>query len=138
MKTPFRVSHRAPCRAFVLSLTCLAALSFALPISLRAADAPAAPSAKKAETVPVKAKFEKAKDGESGPYHAVLKNDSKTSLTLHGKVLLSVYYHADTKARSLPDKVLKAGEEWTIPELAKNDKIVLTAEGYAPLELTVP
>jgi len=51
---------------------------------------------------------------------------------------LSVVNHAMDKARKLPDHSLAAGQTWTISELTADDKVILSAPGYAPLEIRVP
>jgi hypothetical protein len=75
--------------------------------------------------------------GEKGPYVLKLKNESSTDITVTGKILLAVAFHAETKARNLPAHTIEAGKEWSIADLAAEDKITLTAEGFAPLEIVV-
>jgi hypothetical protein len=91
----------------------------------------------KAPSLPLTSSFDKS-SGDDGPYILSLKNTSDSSLKVSAKVLLSVYFHADSKARNVPEHVIDPGQVWTIPGLAANDKVVLTAPGFAPLELTVP
>lgn len=76
-------------------------------------------------------------DGENGPHTLKLTNTSKESLKLNVKILLSVYSHASDKAKVLPEHTLEAGKDWTITQLAALDKVIITAEGHAPLELEV-
>lgn len=92
----------------------------------------------KAPSLPLSATFEKGKDPEVGPYILVLKNDSKDSLMVSASVHLSVAFHANKKDREYPSHTLGAGQTWNIPDLAAGDKVTLTADGYSPLELTVP
>jgi hypothetical protein len=91
----------------------------------------------KAPSLPIATSFAKA-DGEDGPYVLSVKNTSGSSISVSAKVLLSVYFHADSKARNIPAHEVDAGQTWTIPGLAANDKVTLSSEGFAPLELTVP
>ncbi len=91
----------------------------------------------KAPSLPVTATFAKA-DGEDGPYVLSVKNSSYNSIKVSGKVLLGVFFHADSKSRIIPEHEIDAGQVWTIPGLAANDKVTLNAPGFAALELTVP
>jgi hypothetical protein len=95
------------------------------------------PLADPAAKLPVSSDFKKV-TGEGGPYVLTLKNTSKSALTVKGKVLLSISFHAESKARQIPEHIIEADTVWTISELAAGDKVVLTAKDYAPLELTVP
>lgn len=101
-----------------------------MPIAQRLAD--------KAAKLPVTTTFEKKGTGEGPQYVLNVKNDSKADLKISAKVLLSVVVHNTDKARNVPAHVVAAGETWTIPELAAMDKVILTAEGFEPLELVVP
>jgi hypothetical protein len=121
-------------RNALIALGC--ALSLALiPVSaLKAADT----AAPQAASLPVTAKFEKSASAEKGPpFVLTLTNTSKASLTVSAKILLSVVAHSETKARKVPAHVIAPGESWTIADLAAQDKVTVTAEGFAPLELTV-
>jgi hypothetical protein len=75
--------------------------------------------------------------GEKGPHELKLTNTSTASLKVSVKILLSVYSHASDKARVLPAQTIEAGKDWTISQLAALDRVIITAEGYAPLELEV-
>jgi hypothetical protein len=112
------------------------ALSFALVQSptLRAADEM---KADKAPAAPLSATFEKVADAENGPFVLNLKNDSKEAVSAKAKVLLSVAFHAESKARQVPEQVIKPGKTWSIKDLAAGDKVVVHAKGFAPLELIV-
>jgi hypothetical protein len=91
----------------------------------------------KAPALPLSASFAKA-DGEAGPYILSLKNTSDSAVKVSAKILLSVYFHADSKAKNIPVHTIDAGQVWTIPGLAANDKVTISGDGFAPLELTVP
>lgn len=91
----------------------------------------------KAPSLPLTASFAKS-DGEDGPYVLSLKNTSDSSVKVTAKILLSVYFHADSKAKNLPEHSIDAGQVWTIPGLAAGDKVTIMGEGFAPLDLTVP
>jgi len=91
-----------------------------------------------AVALPLSHSFEKVESAHGTPFVLKVKNDSKTSLKLSGHVLLSVVNHAMDKARPLPEHTLEAGATWTIPELTADDRVVLKADGYAPLEIRVP
>ena len=126
-------------RTALIVLGCACSLVI-VPISaLKATDTAAAqPPADKAPSLPLTATFEKVTSGENGPYLLKLKNDSKDAIKASAKVLLSVAFHADSKARNVPEHVIDAGQVWTIPGLAAADRVTITAEGFAPLDLTVP
>lgn len=113
-----------------------ALLALACAFVLALVAAPATQAAEKA--LPLSPTFAKVESSEGTPFVLKLKNDSKTSLKLNGKVLLAVVNHAMDKARALPEQTLGAGEVWTITGLAGDDKVVVTAAGHAPLELKVP
>jgi hypothetical protein len=126
-------------RAALFALGCAFTLSFVPVSALKAADAaPTPPSTEKGPKLPLTATFEKVTGGENGPYVLKLKNVSKDPVTVSTKILLSVVFHADNKARHLPEHVIKAAEVWSIPDLASADKVILTAKGFAPLEIIVP
>jgi hypothetical protein len=119
------------------ALSCALALSFAQAPSARAAGTAAlVPMDDKAPSLPLTATFAKA-DADTGPYVLNLKNTSDGALKVTAKILLSVYFHADSKSRNLPDHAIDPGQVWTIPGLAANDRVTISAAGYAPLELTV-
>ena len=90
-----------------------------------------------APSLPLVATFDKS-DGDSGPYILSLKNTSDSQLKVSARILLSVYFHADSKSRNIPEHSIDPGQVWTIPGLAANDKVTITAAGFAPLELAVP
>jgi len=127
------------CRTTLLALGCALAL-VAVPFStLSAADAPASPAAAdKAPSLPLVPTFEKVTSGENGPYVLNLKNVSKDAITASAQVIPSVAFHATAKTRSLPERAIDPGQVWTISELAATDKVIVSAKGFAPLELTVP
>ena len=121
-------------RTALLILGCALSLVL-LPIqALRAADA--APATAKA-ALPLSHSLTKVTGGEKGPFVLTLKNDSKAAVTVTAKVLLAVAYHAESKARNLPAQKIDAGHDWKIADLAAEDKVILTAEGFAPLTIVV-
>jgi hypothetical protein len=96
------------------------------------------PLADKAPALPLTATFEKVESADGMPFVLKVKNDSKESLTLGGKVLLSVVHHAMDKARNLPEEPLPAGQVRTIQNLSPDDKVILSAPGFSPMEIRVP
>lgn len=107
--------------------------------ALRAADAAATPPpADQGPKLPLTATFEKVTGAENGPFVLKLKNTGTESVKVNTKILLSVVFHAENKAKKLPEHVIAAGQVWTIPDLVAADKVILTADGFAPLELVVP
>jgi hypothetical protein len=134
MKTPSRSA---------LFAVVLAAMGCALAL-VQAPSAQASNSAAlgtmddKAPSLPLAASFEKVADADNGPYVLSLKNTSGSELKVTAKVLLSVYFHDDLRSRNIPEHAIAAGEVWTINHLAAQDKVTVSAKGFAPLELTVP
>ncbi|HEY4988373.1 MAG TPA: hypothetical protein VII09_01125 [Opitutaceae bacterium] len=126
-------------KAALVALGSAFAFALVLTPAVRAVDA-SAPAAldDKGATLPVAYTFDKSTDPDAGPYVLNLKNTSDASIKVTGKVLLSVFFHADSKARNVPEHVIEAGQSWAISGLAANDKVILSAPGFAPLELTVP
>jgi hypothetical protein len=104
--------------------------------ALRAADE-MKPAADKGPAAPLSATFEKVADAENGPFVLNLKNGSKEAVTAKAKVLLSVAFHAESKARPVPEQVIEPGKTWSIKDLAAGDKVIVHAKGFAPLELVV-
>ena len=137
MSTP-SPSRRASIISALAVLGCALAFALAQAPSARAADYTAAlkPLDDKAPSLPLTATFEKA-DADTGPFVLKLKNTSDGALKVTAKILLSVYFHADSKSRNLPEHAIDPGQVWTITGLAANDKVIVTAAGFAPLELTV-
>lgn len=120
----------------LLALACLAGLPFA---AVSAFADTAAPHAKAdALALPLSHTFEKVESTNGTPFVLKVKNDGKATLKLSGHVLLSVVNHAMDKARQLPEHTLDAGATWTISELTADDRVILKADGYAPLEIRVP
>ena len=89
-----------------------------------------------AKALPLTHSFAKVA-GENGPFVLKLTNTSTASVKVTVQVLLSIYSHATTKARNLPEQTIEAGKDWTIPQLVALDKVIIKADGFAPLELTV-
>ncbi len=126
-------------RTALIALGCVFGLALVqVPAMKAAGTATLQPLADKAPSLPLTATFEKVTGTESGPYVLTLKNDSKDALKVSAKVLLSVAFHAEAKARNVPEHAIDAGQTWSIPNLAAQDRITVTAKGFAPLELTVP
>jgi len=123
---PVRSSTRRPA---LVALACAFALSLLSLPALQAADG---------KTLPLSSTIEKVASTDGTPFVVHLKNDSKETLKLSGKVLLSVVNHAMDKARTLPEQTLEAGKVWTITNLSADDKVIVSAAGFAPLEVKVP
>jgi hypothetical protein len=120
----------SPRRNFLFSAICALGLMLLPFASVTAAD--------KAPALPVSHSFTKAESHEGTPFVLHVKNDSKDTLKIEGKVLLAVVNHAMDKARVLPEQTLKAGESMTVTGLAGDDKVVLSAHGYETLTIAVP
>lgn len=120
----------------LLASACLASLSLVAVANVSADTA--APRADHAKVLPLSHTFAKVESHEGTPFVLKLKNDSHDALKLHGKVLLAVVNHAMDKARKLPEQNLAAGETWTVTGLTADDKVIVSADGYADLEIRVP
>jgi hypothetical protein len=110
----------------------------ALALGLVLLAVPALRAADSAPALPVTTSFEKVTGAEGAPYVLTIKNTSQDTLTVTAKVLLSVTFHAENKARNLPAQGIDAGKEWKISDLSADDKVILSAPGFATLEVTVP
>lgn len=121
-----------------LTATLLLALA---PVSSATANDHTAPqpTAEKAAKPPLESSFSKEKTGETAGLHVLtLKNISQQPVKISGVVALSVVVHNRDKTRTVPSQVLEAGKTARVEGLASHDKVTITAEGFAPLELTVP
>lgn len=139
MKTPNAPAIRSVmCTTSLIALGCLSLAVARIPAA-RAADAAALrPLADSAPALPLAPTFKKVPDSEDGPYVLNLENTSKDTLKVSAKIIPSVTFHANAKERNLPEHAIDPGQVWSIPGLATADKVTLTAEGFAPLEITVP
>ena len=132
------------CSAFgastLLALSCALGLAIVQIPAARAGETGTAmrPLDDKAPSLPLTAAFSKGTDTTVGPYILSLTNTSKDAIKVSVKIHLSVSFHANTRDRSVPDHVIDPGQVWTIDDLAAADKVTVTADGFAPLELTVP
>jgi hypothetical protein len=127
-------------RTALIALGCVLSLTTAQIPAARAADISSSlrPLSDKAASLPLSAGFSKAADADGGPNILTLTNTSKKSIKISVKIHLGVSFHANTKERNIPDHVIHPDEAWTINELATGDTVTVTADGFAPLELTVP
>jgi len=126
-------AHSLPVRSAtrrnaLLALACAFVLSLVSVPALQAAD----------KALPLTPTFEKAAGAEGAPFVLKVKNTSKESVKVSCKVLLAVVHHAMDKARVLPEQTVNAGAVLTIKDLSADDKVILSAAGYAPLEIKVP
>jgi len=139
MNTPSLLGRGALRHTTLIIAGALLGLTLAFAPALRSApDDAGAKAADKAHALPLTATFAKDKNAEGPPYTLTLKNISEHSVKVKAKILLAVAFHADNKAKNLPEQVVEGGKDWSIPGLAAQDKVILTADGYAPLELVVP
>ena len=121
----------------LLALACAFGLTLASVPAVAATDTiTAQPLADKA--LPLTPTFDKSGTNADAPFVLTLKNDSKDALKVSGKVLLSVVHHAMDKARAVPGQTVAAGGTMVIKDLSADDKVILTAAGYAALEVKVP
>ena len=121
-----------------LALSCAALLALTAAPTLKAADlAPLQAGAAPAATaLPLDVKIEKVA-GKEKAFVVKLTNHSKSSLKVTAKVLLAVAFHGEEKARRIPAHTIEAGKEWSIDDLAFDDHVVVSAEGFATLEIKV-
>ncbi len=89
--------------------------------------------------LPLKATFDKDTSGKhEAPMVLHLLNESKEEITVAAHIDLSVVVHNRPKTRDIPAQKVAAAGAMTIENLAPEDKVTLTAEGYAPLVVVVP
>ena len=138
MNTSTRSSTRAVlCSSALLALGCAFVLALVSAPALRADAGSEKPMACKCPSLPLSASFAKTAGAENAPYVLTLKNDSTSTVKASAKVLLAVAFHAEAKARNVAEQVVEPGKTWTIDDLAKGDKVTVSAAGFTPLELTV-
>jgi hypothetical protein len=126
-------------RTALVALCCSFLLAIMQTQAVKAADtAVAQPLADKAPAPPLTCTFERVTEGETGPYILKLKNTSGGAIKVSVQVLSSVTFHANSRVRNFPAHVIDPGQVWTITELAASDKVTVSAEGFAPLDLVVP
>jgi hypothetical protein len=126
-------------RKALIALGCAFSLAIVQIPSARAGDAAALrPLDDQAPSLPLTTSFEKGTDPDIGPYVLNLKNVSKNALKVSVKIHLSVAFHANNKDRNITDHVIDPSQVWTVSDLAAGDKVTITSDGFAPLELTVP
>lgn len=100
---------------------------------------PVAAADEMAPALPVTTSFGKGTPGENGgPYALTVTNTSDAALTVSATVIWSVTSHNRPKTLELPAHEIAAGGTWVIDDLAAEDRVILKAEGYAPLELKTP
>jgi len=118
---------------FALVLGALTSITHAGPAELQ-------PLADKAAAkLPVTGTFAKGTPGENGgPYALTLTNTSSEKLTVNATIVWSVTSHNRANTIKLPAKELAAGASWTINDLAAEDRVLLSAEGYENLEFKTP
>jgi hypothetical protein len=108
-----------------------------IPAQIRA-DNETATLAEKA-VLPLKVSFANDTSGKNeAPMIVHLKNESSQALVVKGHIDLSVVVHNRPKSREVPQQTIEAGATLTIDDLAADDKITLSAEGFAPLVVVVP
>lgn len=119
-------------RGFALTL---AASALAIAVMIPATALAVAEQA----ALPLKASFVKDTSGKNeAPMVLNLKNESAEAVTVTTHIDLSVVVHNRPKTRDLPAQTVAAGAVLTIDNLAPEDKVTLSADGYAPLVVTVP
>jgi hypothetical protein len=124
---PMKSSLASLFRPAFLALGCVLAA-----VSLSAADA-------KLPALPLQATFEQSAPGErSGPYCVLLANTSEHALTVTAMVHYSVQSHDRAKAKTLPAQEIAPGKSLKIDDLAVEDMVMVSAEGFAPLTFKVP
>lgn len=97
------------------------------------------PLADKAAPLPLKVTFRQSHKGEdAGLFTLRLKNTSEQSVTASASIVVSVPVHNSPKIREEPAQEIKPGKTWSIKQLASGDKITVKADGFEPLEVTVP
>lgn len=126
-------SLRSALFSSTLALSALLALGT---LSARADTAAPAASTNSQASGPLVASFDKATDADKGPYVLTLKNNGDHTLKVTVEIQASAASHNDAKNKTKKHHI-KAGQSWTVPNLAAGDKVNVTADGIAPLALTV-
>jgi len=67
-----------------------------------------------------------------------LTNTSERTLKVAALVRYSVVTHPSAKSKTVPAQKIAPGKMLTIDDLAVEDKVTLTADGFEPLVLKVP
>lgn len=134
MKTPARPVFRSIALLALGGAFAFASLSLARAVDTamlqRLADtAPAAP---------LKAAFTKDDSGKNeAPYTLTLTNTGAHAVKVAATIDLSVVVHNRPKSRDVAAQTIEPGKTLAIDDLAAGDKVTVTADGYAPLHLTV-
>ena len=124
---PMKTSIVTLVRPALVALGCLLAA-----VSLSAADKPLLP-------LPLQATFEASAPGDhGGPFCVKLTNTSDRTLKVAALIRYSVVTHPSAKSKELPAQKIAAGKTLTIDDLAVEDKVTLTADGFEPLVMKVP
>ncbi len=124
-------------RGLVLTIAATALALATIPATAQA-DKPS-PTLAETAVMPLKASFEKDTSGKNeAPMVLHLKNESSKAITVSAEIELSVVVHNRPKSRSVAAQTVAAGAVLTIDNLAPDDKLTLSAEGYAPLVVVVP
>ncbi len=111
----------------------------ALPTAIAAGSETLQPRVAEAKALPVTTSVTKGEPGPEygGPYVLSVTNTSGAELQLKAVIAQSVVSHNRPKTIELPVKSLAAGATWKIVDLAVDDKVTFSAEGYEKLEVKV-
>lgn len=111
----------------------------ALPTAIAAGSETLQPRVAEAKALPVTTSVTKGEPGPEygGPYVLSVTNTSGAALQLKAAIAQSVVSHNRPKTIELPVKSLAAGATWKIADLAVDDKVTFSAEGYEKLEVKV-
>ena len=120
-------------RRTLLALGCILGVA-AVSLNAASGDLSLQARADKAAALPVTTAVEKA--AEKGPFHLKITNTSGAALKVNVAVEQSVKSHASPKTHSTT-LTIDAGKSATVEELAAHDKVTLSAEGFAKVELTI-
>lgn len=93
---------------------------------------------KKSPALPLTHSIARGTPGEyGGPFVLKLKNTSSAALKVAATIQQSVVAHNRPKTIDLPARSIEAGGTWEISDLAAEDKVSVTAEGYEKLDVTI-
>ncbi len=111
----------------------------ALPTAIAAGSETLQPRVAEAKALPITTSVTKGEPGPEygGPYVLSVTNTSGAELQLKAVIAQSVVSHNRPKTIELPVKSLAAGATWKIVDLAVDDKVTFSAEGYEKLEVKV-
>ena len=137
MKTPLLLPRLTVLAIATAALVLIGNSSFAAKAGIEDHSTPQ-PTSDQLAKLPVEHAFVKEKTGDNkGLYTLTLKNTSAKALKVSAAVEESVTSHNKPKNHT-ESSTIEPGKSWKIEALAAHDKVTVSADGFAPLSLSVP